>query len=110
MQSQEPPSPEEVPRLDSKEGECLDLAVPPEGDYSLNPVVLNPSPRAQCGIKSTYMGSYWSMVSTKKDGENPLRSKKVVDAPESRSLGSCVLDASIDDLSVFVRESVNPRI
>ena len=88
----------------------MDFAIPSEGDYSLNPVVYSPNPRAQCGFKSTYLGSYWRMVGAKKDRVNPLRSRKVVDAPKTRFFGSRVLDVSIDDLSVSVNEAVNRRI
>lgn len=50
------------------------------------------------------------MVGTRKDGESPLRSKKIVDAPQSRFLGLRILDVSIDDLAVSAVGAVNRRI
>ena len=105
--SKEPPSPEEEPHLDP---ESLQMETAPVQDIQLNPQVFNQQPPKHCGFRSTYMGSYWRMVGTAKDSVNPLRSKKIVDAPKDRFCEYRILDTTIDDLTVGERKRLNSRV
>ena len=105
--SKEPPSPEEEPHLDP---ESLQMETAPVQNIQLNPQVFNQQPPKHCGFRSTYMGSYWRMVGTAKDSVNPLRSKKIVDAPKDRFCEYRILDTTIDDLTVEERKDLNSRV
>lgn len=50
------------------------------------------------------------MVGTAKDSVNPLRSKKIVDAPKDRFCEYRILDTTIDDLTVGERKRLNSRV
>lgn len=101
-ESKEPPSPEEEPHLDP---ESLQMETASVQNIELNPLVFNQQPQKHCGLKSTYLGSYWRMVGATKDSVNPLRSKKNVDAPKDRFCEYRILDTTIDDLTVREREA-----
>lgn len=72
-----------------------------EKEIILNPIIFTSSPPKQCGMHSTYLGSYWKLACSKKDGENPLRSKSYVDSPHERFCSYAVMDTSIEDLEVI---------
>ena len=67
----------------------------------LIPQVFVQHPHPPCGLASSSLGSYWSLVCTKKDHSNPLHPTKIIPTPKERFFQTRLMEVTVDDLKVL---------